>query len=327
MSQADVVMLLAFAASVLAGLAIIVLSNALSQRAVVRIRQRLKAITGFSGNASRQKILLELERAQSEARRRRRRQAMGTLGYYLNRLDTVGGKQGKRMLFVCTAATLLFGIALLALGLIPATWWSIPLALLAAPLAVTIFVYQKQVERFQIQFLNQLPEAMDLITRASQAGIPITQSIRNVGNHVTAPLGPEFLKMGDGLLLGNEIQEVVDEAVLRVKLPDFAFFAVCLALQRDTGGSLVEALDNLSTIIRSRRDLRLKTKAMTAEGRLSGLILAVLPFCITGALFVLNPTYIGIMFDTPNGQKLLWVAGIMLALGVMSIRKIAKMEV
>ncbi|RLM22681.1 hypothetical protein BIY29_11870 [Brenneria alni] len=327
MSQADVVMMLAFAASVLAGLAIIVVSNALRQRTGTRIRQRLKEIAGVSGSVSRQKILLELERAQAEARRRRRRQAMGSMGYYLNRLDTIGGRRGKQILITATAAILLLNIVFLSLGLIPATWWSIPVLLLVMPLAVLIFIYRKQVERFQIQFLNQLPDALDMITRASQAGIPVTQSIRNVGNHVAAPLGPEFLKMGDGLLLGNDIQDVVDEAVLRIESPDFAFFAVCLALQRDTGGSLVEALDNLSTIIRTRRDLRLKTKAMTAEGRLSGMILAVLPFFIAGALFVLNPEYIGIMFETPSGQKMLWTAGIMLALGTISIRKIAKMEV
>ncbi|PWC17693.1 type II secretion system F family protein [Brenneria corticis] len=327
MSQADVVMIAAFAASILAGLAVLVLSTALRQRAGVRIRQRLKAVIGVSVSVSRQKILLELERAQAEARRRRRRQAMGTLGYYLNRLDTVGGPRGRRTLFLCAAAIALLDGVLLALGLIPANGWSIPLALLVAPLATLFFIYQKQVERFQIQFLNQLPEAMDMITRASQAGIPVGQSIRNVGNHIAAPLGPEFLKMGDGLLLGNDIQDVVDEAVLRIELPDFAFFAVCLALQRDTGGSLVEALDNLSAIIRARRDLRLKTKAMTAEGRLSGMILALLPFFISGALFVLNPGYIGVLFDTPGGQMLLWIAGVMLALGVASIRKIARMEV
>ncbi|MBJ7222716.1 MULTISPECIES: type II secretion system F family protein [unclassified Brenneria] len=327
MSQADVVMMAAFAASVLAGLAVIVVSNALRQRAGARIRQRLKTISGVSANVSRQKILLELARAQAAARRRRRRQAMGTLGYYLNRLDTVGGRQGKRTLAIAAAAVLLLAATLLSYGFIPVSWWSLPLALLVAPLAAVVFIYQKQVARFQLRFLDQLPEAMDMITRASQAGIPVTQSIRNVGDHVAAPLGPEFLKMGDGLLLGNDIQEVVDEAVLRIELPDFAFFAVCLALQRDTGGSLVEALDNLSAIIRARRDLRLKTKAMTAEGRLSGTILALLPFFIGGALYALNPDYISILFETPNGRNLLWTAGIMLALGVMSIRKIAKMEV
>ncbi|KAA8999452.1 pilus assembly protein [Affinibrenneria salicis] len=327
MNQADIIMIASFVAVVLAGLALMVLHDVLRHRAAARIRLRLKSVTGASHNASRQKILQELERAQAEARQRRRREAMGTLGYYFNRLDTVAGRQGNRLLSGSVLGTLALAVALLFLGFLPITWWSIPAALLLAPLAVAVLLYRKQVDRFQVSFLNQLSDAMDMITRASQAGIPITQSIRNVGEHFSAPLGPEFRRMGDSLLLGNDIQDVMDDAVLRVELPDFAFFAVCLALQRDTGGSLVEALDNLAAIIRARRDLRLKTKAMTAEGRLSGLILAALPFFITGALFALSPDYIGVLFETPTGQKMLWAAGIMLLLGVLLIRKIASMEV
>ncbi|MEC5343026.1 type II secretion system F family protein [Brenneria populi] len=327
MSPADIVTIACFACFLLLGLAAMILTDVMSRRAGARIRQRLKEVTGVSRHVSRKKILQDLERAQAEARRYRRRKAMGTLGYYFNRLDTVGGRQGGRVLAGAVLATLAFTFLLLLFGVIPITWWSAPASLLLAPLAVAIFLYRKQVERFQVRFLNQLPDAMDMITRASQAGIPVVQSIRNVGEHFNAPLGPEFRRMGDSLLLGNDIQDVVDDAVLRIELPDFAFFAVCLSLQRDTGGSLVEALDNLSGIIRSRRDLRLKTKAMTAEGRLSGMILTALPFFIAGALFVLSPDYIGVLFETPTGQKLLWGAGIMLALGVLSIRKIAGMEV
>lgn len=327
MSKIDVVTLICFAFALLFGLAIIVLMDALRRRSAVRIRQRLKEITGISRHVSHKKILQDLERAQTEARRYRRRKAMGTLGYYFNRMDTVGGRQGSRKLLGAVLTTLLMMILSLSLGFIPATWWSIPAALLLAPLAVAVFLYRKMVERFQVNFLSQLSDAMDMITRASQAGIPVVQSIRNVGERFNAPLGPEFLRMGDSLLLGNDIQEVMDDAVLRIELPDFSFFAVCLALQRDTGGSLVEALDNLSGIIRARRDLRLKTKAMTAEGRLSSIILTSLPFFIAGALFALSPDYISMLFETPMGQKLLWAAGIMLSLGVISIRKIASMEV
>ncbi|MEE3663840.1 type II secretion system F family protein [Brenneria sp. g21c3] len=327
MSTVDVVTIICFAFALLIGLAIIVLMDVLRRRSAVRIRQKLKEITGISRHVSRKKILQDLERAQTEARRYRRRKAMGTLGYYFNRIDTVGGAQGSRKLFGAALATLLLMMLSLFLGFIPVTWWSIPVALLLAPLAIAVFLYRKLVERFQVNFLGQLSDAMDSITRASQAGIPVVQSIRNVGERFNAPLGPEFRRMGDSLLLGNDIQEVMDDAVLRIELPDFSFFAVCLALQRDTGGSLVEALDNLSGIIRARRDLRLKTKAMTAEGRLSGIILTALPFFIAGALFVLSPDYISVLFDTPMGQKLLWAAGIMLSLGVISIRKIASMEV
>lgn len=321
------VMLIVFLALVLAGLAISVALGALQQRPGARILARFKQQIGLSAHTSRQRILQDLTRAQAEARRRHRRQAMGTLGYYLNRLDTVGGRPGRRLLLAMTAITFAASVALFLLGGLPMAWWSLPLALLAAPAAMAAMVYKFLVERFKIRFVQQLPDAMDTITRASQAGIPITQSIRNIGMQFSAPLGPEFRRMGDSLLLGNDIDAVMDEAVLRIESPDFAFFAVCLSLQRETGGSLVEALSNLASIVRARRDLRLKTKALTAEGRLSGMILAVLPFFIAGALYALSPDYIGSLFTTPRGQQLLWLAGAMLLLGVISIRQISRMEI
>lgn len=328
MSLPNMIMVITFLALILVGLALNVAYNASRQRPEARIRARLKIMHSSSGSStSRQKILQDLTRAQAEARRRQRRQAMGTLGYYFNRLDTVGGKLGSRILVISAIAILLISLLLLSLGWVPTNWWSIPLALFVAPLATVVLLYRRLVERFQVKFLHQLPDALDTITRASQAGIPVTQSIRNIGAQFSAPLGPEFRRMGDSLLLGNDIQDVMDEAVLRIESPDFAFFAVCLSLQRDTGGSLVEALTNLAAIIRARRDLRLKTKAMTAEGRLSGLILAVMPLFIGGMLFMLSPDYIGSLFITPEGRRLLWIAGIMLALGIASIRKIAQMEV
>jgi len=201
------------------------------------------------------------------------------------------------------------------------------LIVIAAPIVAAIVVYRKLLERFRTRFLNQLPDAMDLIVRATQAGVPATQAIRAVGERYDAPLGPEFRRMGNSLFLGNDLQDVLDEAALRIELPDFSFFSVCLLLQRETGGSLAETLENLSGIIRARRDLRLKTRALTAEGRLAGAILSALPFLITGALMLINPEYINVLFETETGQSLLWVAVIMLVIGVVSIRKISKLEV
>nr|WP_113865782.1 type II secretion system F family protein [Brenneria salicis]NMN92759.1 Flp pilus assembly protein TadB [Brenneria salicis ATCC 15712 = DSM 30166]RBP63736.1 Flp pilus assembly protein TadB [Brenneria salicis ATCC 15712 = DSM 30166]RLM31021.1 hypothetical protein BHG07_07405 [Brenneria salicis ATCC 15712 = DSM 30166] len=327
MTFSDIILILTFAIFVLFGLAAMTLADVVQQRPTARIRQRLKTLVSISSHASRQKIVMELERAQAEVRRRHRRKAMGTLGYYLNRLETVGNRRSYQQLIALQGAILLAASALFYFGLIPVAWWSVTLLFVALPVILTLVIYRKLVERFKLSFLTQMPDAIDMITRASQAGIPITQSIRNVGNHFAAPLGPEFRRIGDGLLLGHDLQEVMDEAVLRIELPDFAFFAVCLSLQRSTGGSLTESLENLSTIIRNRRDLRLKTKAMTAESRLSGTILTSLPFLICGALFALSPDYINVLFYTAAGQQLLFLAATMLTLGVLMIRKIARMEI
>ncbi|WP_322999591.1 type II secretion system F family protein [Castellaniella sp.] len=327
MSTIDVITLIVFAAAILTGLALLVLADWRRKRPRQRMRERLLAVSGASRSQLQAKVVADLQRAQAEARRRRRRQALGSLGYYLNRLDTVAGAGGGRRLGLTTGLLSLTATALLVLGVLPMAWWTALLAIVVVPTLLALMFYRSLVSRFRKRFLNQLPDAMDTIVRASRAGIPVTQSIRNVGLQFEAPLGPEFRKMGDSLLLGNDLEDVLDDAVLRVELPDFSFFSVCVLLQRESGGSVVEALENLAGIIRARRDLGLKTKALTAETRLSGLVLSLLPFIIVGMLYFVNRAYVEVLFTTETGRILLWTAAGMLCLGILAIRYLSRLEV
>lgn len=327
MSMLNIVTLVAFGAMVLLGLAWVVLADVVRQRPKQLMRERLKMAEVGARSPSRVKILTELQRAQTEARRRRRRAAMGSLGYYLNRLDTVSGRGGARRLTLVVGALAGLGLLLLILGVIPLHGGIALLLVLAAPLLAGVLAYRWLVGRFQRRFMALMPDAMDTIVRASRAGIPTTQSIRNVGQQFQEPLGAEFRHMGDSLLLGNDLQAVLDESVLRVELPDFTFFAVCLSLQRESGGSVVEALENLSGIIRARRDLALKARALTAEGRISGLVLSLLPFILFGMLYMVNKPYTEILIITESGRTLLWVALGMLAVGILAMRQITDIKV
>lgn len=328
MSPVDVITVVVFAAAMLLALAIVVLSDWRRQRPRYRMRERLQhAAGGFSRAPGREKILAELRRAQTEARRRRRRETLGSLGYYLNRLDTVAGQGGARRLALSAAAVSVIGLALLLLELIPFSIWVAFLLVVLVPLSVAWGGYGWLVARFRKRFLQQMPDAMDMIVHASQAGIPVTQSIRNVGLRLQAPLGPEFRRMGDSLLLGNDLEDVLDDAALRIELADFSFFSVCVLLQRESGGSIVEALENLSGIIRARRDLQLKARALTAEGRTAGLILSLLPFIVVALMYSVNQAYIEVLFTTDSGRKILWTAIGMLILGTLLIRRISNMKV
>ncbi len=327
MSTVDVVTVIIFAAVVLLGMALQVGLTALRARPKHLLQERLKGVQHGSGTKTSQQALQSLHRAQSDARRRRRRESLGTLGYYLNRLDTVAGHQGARYLGLFVVAVAVLGLVLFISGALPRAWWVLLIAVLLLPLLLALLVYQALVQRFNKKFMNQMPDAIDMIVRASQAGIPVTQSIRNVGVQYEAPLGPEFLRMGDSLLLGADLHDVLDTAVKRVELPDFTFFSVCVLLQRESGGSIAEALENLSGIIRARRDLGLKTRALTAEGRLSGNVLAAIPFVLIGGLYYLSPQYLDALITTETGHKLLWVAGILLVVGIFSIRKLANLKV
>ena len=252
---------------------------------------------------------------------------MGGIGYHLNRLDTVAGHWGARVLGLLALGLALFGALLYALGLLPQALWVAALAILVVPVLVAMWLYRLLINRFSKRFLNQMPDALGMIVRASQAGIPVTQSIHNVGLQFEAPLGAEFLRMGNSLLLGEDLEDVLDKAVRRIELPDFTFFSVCVLLQRESGGSIVEALENLAAIIRARRELQLKARALTAEGRLSGQILAGIPFAIVAMLYASNPSYIMTLFASETGRMLLWLAGGMLVVGILMIRHIANLKV
>lgn len=327
MTPANIITLIAFVAVVLLGLLVLVLADWRNQQPKQLIRKQLDGVVALTGKALSPQIAAEFQRARQEALRRRRRQAMGTLGYYLGRLEVVGGRNATIWLGLVIVAALALAFFLLGLKILPTRWWLIALAIIVWPIAAAVWFYRWQIRRFSNRFLGQLPDAMDMIVRASQAGVPVTRSIRTVGQSFPAPLGPEFLKMGDSLLLGNDLQEVMEEAVQRIAVPEFSFFSVCVLLQRESGGSVSEALENLANIIRARRELALKARALTAEGRLSGMVLSALPFLLVGIMYFTSHDYINVLFTTDSGQTLLTVAAIMLLLGVLSIRKLSQLKV
>jgi Flp pilus assembly protein TadB len=325
MSTADLIALLVFFGLLLLGLFLMALLGVLRKRPSGRVRSRLSKVTEPAHELMESEALQDLTRAQREARRRQRRQAMGWAGRYLSRVETVAGRRGVYMLIGGTLA--LWALAGLAAWLLPMPWWARILVAAGTPALGAVSIYQRLNEKFRHAFLEQLPDILDMITRASQAGIPVTQSIRNVGEDFGWPAGPEFARIGDSLYLGNDMTIVLDEAEARIQLPDFSFLCVCLLLQRETGGSLSETLSNLAGVVRSRRDLRLKTRALTAEGRLSGLVIAAIPPLILGMMTWTNPDYISVFFETDAGHTLMMVAGGMLLTGILLMRKIARLGV
>lgn len=325
MNTADLVALVAFLALILLGLLVMAIQGMLRQRPVGRVRSRLDKVAEHAHNPARQAALADLTRAEREARQRQRRQAMGWLGRALSRTETVAGRRGVYLLVSGTLILLI--VTGITAWLLPLPWPAKVLMAIGIPVLGAVSIYQHLNEKFRKAFLEQLPDILDMIIRASQAGIPVTQSIRNVGEEFAWPAGPEFQRIGDSLYLGNDMTTVFDEAEARIQLPDFSFLSVCLLLQRETGGSLSETLSTLAGVVRARRDLRLKSHALTAEGRMSGTVIAAIPPLILVLMLWTNPAYIAVLFDTETGHTLLMVAGGMLLSGILLMRKIAKLGV
>ncbi|WP_122815410.1 type II secretion system F family protein, partial [Burkholderia pseudomallei] len=193
-------------------------------------------------------------------------------------------------------------------------------------LAAARAVYRILIGRFKQRFLSVFPDALDLIIRAVRAGIPVAQAIGTAGRESEEPVRATFRAMGDALRVGADLKDVLEQQAERLQLADFSFFGVCLVLQRETGGNLTETLENLSGIIRTRRDIRMKTRALTAEGRIASKIIAAVPFAIAGFLFVVNRPYVNLLFHTRAGHKMLILAAVLLTVGLAMIRKIANLD-
>jgi tight adherence protein B len=169
---------------------------------------------------------------------------------------------------------------------------------------------------------SRFPDALDLIVRAVRSGLPAPEAIELVTHEVRPPVATEFRKILDELRIGTGIDEALQRAADRIRVPDFRFFAVSLLLQRQTGGGIAETLSNLSGIIRQRKALRMKARALTAEAQASAAIIATAPFGV--GLFVINRDLIAVLFIDPRGRFMLGIAVASLLTGIAVMRALIK---
>jgi tight adherence protein B len=186
----------------------------------------------------------------------------------------------------------------------------------AAAVGVPGLLLQLSRSRYRRRFLDLFPDALDLIVRGVRAGLPAPEAIEIVAREIRPPVGIEFRRMLDEMRIGIEMENALQRAADRIRVPDFHFFVVSLLLQRQTGGGIAETLSTLSTIIRQRKALRLKARALTAEATASAAIVAATPFVAGGGLFLINRELISILFVDPRGRFMLGLAIVSLLLGI-----------
>jgi tight adherence protein B len=212
---------------------------------------------------------------------------------------------------------LVFGLGLLPSLLIGA------LIGMALPHMTVGRMASRRVFRFNALF----PDAIDLIVRAIKSGLPITEAIVTVGAEVANPVGEEFRKIEGGLRVGRNLEDILWEIAGRLDTAEFRFFVISLSVQRQTGGNLAETLENLSDILRRRRQMGLKIRALTSEARASALILGSLPFIVLGLIMLTTPSYINPFLTDTRGMFMLGVAASMLTAGCVIMAKLIKFEI
>jgi tight adherence protein B len=176
-------------------------------------------------------------------------------------------------------------------------------------------------------FGRQLPEALELISRALRAGHSLASGISLVAEEMNDPIRYEFERVYEAQNLGRPLEESLEELTDRVPNLDLRFFVTAVILQRQTGGDLAEILDKIGHLVRERFKIFGQIQALTGEGRLSGVVLLALPPVLFVVMYRLNPEYAMVLFTDPMGQKMLAVAVIMQFLGALVIKKIIDIKV
>jgi tight adherence protein B len=174
---------------------------------------------------------------------------------------------------------------------------------------------------------EQLPDVLTIMASSLRAGHSFLQALDTVAREIPAPANVEFQRLVAEIRLGRPAEDALEALADRVGSSDFRWAVLAVNIQREVGGNLAEILDNVSDTLRERATMRRQIKVLTAEGRLSAWVLAILPFAIAIYMFAVNPDYISLLFTTQMGLFMLGVAGVLMVLGILWMRKIVDIDV
>lgn len=158
------------------------------------------------------------------------------------------------------------------------------------------FVVGRMIKRRINRFNTNFPDAIELMVRGLRSGLPITETLGIVASEVQGPVGVEFRMVSDKMKIGRTMEAALQETADRLGTPEFQFFVITLAIQRETGGNLAETLSNLADVLRKRAQMKLKIRAMSSESKASAYIVGSLPFVVFGLVYMINPHYMGQFF-------------------------------
>jgi tight adherence protein B len=228
--------------------------------------------------------------------------------------------------------SVLFGISLV-LSLVGAALSLWALNIYVLPMVVLLFfslpwlwVYQKRANRLKA-FAAQLPDAMELVARALRAGHSLAAGLHVVAEEMPDPIAKEFRRVYEEQNLGIPLEEALKNLCERIPNLDLRFFVTSVAIQRQTGGDLAEILDRIGHVIRERFKILGQVKALTAEGRLSGVVLIAMPIGLFFLMLWMKPDYIRLLWTDPMGIQMSVGAIILVIIGSFAIKKIVDIKV
>ncbi|MCC2976889.1 type II secretion system F family protein [Sphingomonas sp. PL-96] len=177
------------------------------------------------------------------------------------------------------------------------------------------------------KFTAKFPDAIELLVRGLRSGLPITETMGVVGQEVPGPVGEEFRAVSDRMRIGRTLDTALQETADRIGTPEFQFFLITIAIQRETGGNLSETLSNLADVLRKRSQMKLKIKAMSSESKASAYIVGSLPFVVFGLIWFVNSGYLSAFF---SDQRLMIIGAggfLWMGIGAFVMAKMVSFEI
>ncbi|CAN5425979.1 type II secretion system F family protein [soil metagenome] len=185
------------------------------------------------------------------------------------------------------------------------------------PRWVVGFIGKRRMKKFSMEFAN----SVDVIVRGIKSGLPVHECFKIIARESPAPLGPEFQRLVEGLGVGLTLAQALEKMFERMPTAELRFFAIVIAIQQKTGGNLAEALNNLTTVLRARRMMDEKIKALSSEAMASAGIIGSLPPVVMGLVFLTTPAYILLLFTDPRGQVMMLGAAVWMSAGVFVMKR------
>jgi tight adherence protein B len=296
-----------------------------------RMKKRIASVVGTSAGAEtkgasknqqlagrKKQVVAKLKEAEALSQRRRGarlREALIHAGLTMSPQQFVMISVGCGLFFVFMAW--LFGVTPLLLPV------ALPIGMFGVPKMVLNFLTKRRKKKFTTYFAD----AIDIIVRGVRSGLTVGECLNIVAREMPAPIGPEFTLVNEGIKLGMTMGDVLQRLSDRVPTPEVRFFTIVLITQQMTGGNLAETLAKLSDVLRARKRMRDKVDAMSGEAKASAAIIGSLPFILSGALAIMQPDLISLLFTTTTGNMWIGIGIVSMTFGSLVMRKMIHFDI
>lgn len=230
---------------------------------------------------------------------------------------------GSEFLVIAAIGGVLAGVAVFLLTMKPLTAVIVAIAALIGEWFYVLY----RIDKRRKDFVNQLGDCLTTVANALRAGFSFLQSMELISKEMEPPISEEFARTIRDMKLGARMENALESMDLRVGCPDFSLVVTAVLIQHQVGGNLAQILDSISSTINERIRMRREVMALTAQGRASGWVLALLPIALAAILSIINPSYLAPLWEDPIGRVAIGAALVMELIGFFVIKRIVDIEV